>query len=95
MLVPVSGPPAPARQDSPAPAPMAPARADAPLVARVTAARETLSVEFFHDQVAGHYVYRLEDPVTGQTLLQIPGDDLMRFFASLREELGRAPVVVA
>jgi hypothetical protein len=61
------------------------ARAELPTQA-VTSALASAEASFFRHHESGHYVYRLADPNFGHVLLQSPPDQLLRLFASLRED---------
>jgi len=45
-------------------------------------------VEGFRDEASGRFVYRVADRVSGEVLLQMPPEALLRFFASAQEALG-------
>lgn len=43
-----------------------------------------VDIRSFHDQGADRFVYRVADRRTGELLVQLPPDDLLRFYASSR-----------
>lgn len=51
-----------------------------------------VAMESYYDQSADRAVYRLSDRRTGEILFESPPEELLRFFASVREPPG-APLV--
>jgi hypothetical protein len=69
--------------DSSIPRPVEPAPAAAEVGRQLDTPRG-VQIRSFHDEASGRYVYQVEDTFTGELLTQLPPEELLRFFASLR-----------
>ncbi len=46
-----------------------------------------VAVETLHDEASGRFVVRVEDRFSGEVVAQMPPEDLLRFWAAVREGL--------
>lgn len=62
-------------------------------VAKAVAGSNNLEVSSFHDEATGRLVVRVADRWSGRVLIQIPPEDLLRFFASA-PEIRQPPTII-